>query len=67
LSNEIDKLALNLGDGKKITEDHIEKFIGVSKEFNVFELQQALSQKDLYKAIRIVQYFAANPKLHHFL
>lgn len=62
LNNEVDKLALNLKDNKQITEDDIEKFVGVSKEFNVFELQQAISQRDLYKAIRIVQYFGNNPK-----
>ena len=62
LSNEIDKLALNLKDRKEITEDDIEKFVGVSKEFNVFELQQAIAQRDLYKAVRIVQYFESNPK-----
>lgn len=62
LSNEIDKLALNLKDRKQINEDDIEKFVGVSKEFNVFELQQAVAQRDLYKAMRIVQYFGSNPK-----
>lgn len=62
LRNEIDKLALNLGERKSITEDDIEQYIGVSKEFNVFELQQAVARRDLYKAIRIVQYFEANPK-----
>ncbi|RZK12563.1 MAG: DNA polymerase III subunit delta [Flavobacterium sp.] len=62
LSNEIDKLALNMKDRTQITEDDIEKFVGVSKEFNVFELQQAIAQRDLYKAIRIVQYFGSNPK-----
>lgn len=62
LSNEIDKLALNLEDRKNITEDDIEKYVGVSKEFNVFELQHALAARDLYKAMRIVQYFEANPK-----
>jgi DNA polymerase-3 subunit delta len=62
LSNEIDKLALNLKDRTQITEDDIEQFVGVSKEFNVFELQQAIAQRDLYKAIRIVTYFGANPK-----
>ena len=62
LSNEIDKLALNLKDRSQISEDDIEKFVGVSKEFNVFELQQAIAQRDLYKAIRIVQYFGSNPK-----
>ncbi|MGZ3859980.1 MAG: DNA polymerase III subunit delta [Flavisolibacter sp.] len=62
LNNEIDKLALNLSARKNITEDDIENFVGISKEFNVFELQQAIASKDLYKAIRIVQYFGANPK-----
>jgi DNA polymerase-3 subunit delta len=62
LNNEIDKLALNLGSRKQITEDDIETFVGVSKEFNVFELQQAIASKDLYKAIRIINYFEANPK-----
>jgi DNA polymerase-3 subunit delta len=62
LNNEIDKLTLNLVDRKNITEDDIENFVGVSKEFNVFELQQAIANKDLYKAVRIIQYFEANPK-----
>jgi len=62
LNSEVDKLALNLSKSKNITEDDIEKFVGISKEFNVFELQQAIAAKDLYKAVRIIQYFAANPK-----
>lgn len=62
LSNEIDKLAINLGERRNITEDDIEQYIGVSKEFNVFELQQAVAHRDLYKAIRIINYFEANPK-----
>ena len=60
--NEIEKLSLNLGKEKTITEDEIEKFIGISKEYNIFELQNALSRKDQPKAIRIIQYFEANPK-----
>ncbi len=62
LNNEVDKLALNLINRRNITEDDIENFVGVSKEFNVFELQQAIAFKDLYKAIRIIMYFEANPK-----
>ena len=62
IENEIDKLSVNLGKRKTITEEDIETFIGVSKEFNVFELQGALAKKDLAKAIRIIQYFEANPK-----
>ena len=60
--NEIEKLSLNLGQEKNITEDDIEKYIGISKEYNIFELQNAYSKKDQAKAIRIVQYFEANPK-----
>jgi DNA polymerase-3 subunit delta len=63
LENEIEKLAINLGARKSITEDDIEKYIGVSKEFNVFELQDALAKKDISKAIRIIQYFEKNPKV----
>lgn len=62
LNNEVDKLVLNLASRKNITEDDIETFVGISKEFNVFELQQAIASKDLYKAVRIIQYFGANPK-----
>jgi DNA polymerase-3 subunit delta len=53
---------VNLGKRKTITEEDIEEFVGVSKEFNVFELQSALAKKDISKAIRIIQYFEANPK-----
>ena len=62
IQNEVEKLAVNLGSRKNITEDDIETYIGVSKEFNVFELQDAMVRKDLAKAIRIIQYFEANPK-----
>lgn len=62
IANEVDKLSMNLGTDKKITEDEIEKYIGVSKEYNISELQQALSKKDLAKTIKIIQYFDANPK-----
>ncbi|MEO6220105.1 MAG: DNA polymerase III subunit delta [Ginsengibacter sp.] len=62
IANEVDKVVLNLGNRKSITEDDIEKFVGISKEYNVFELQQAISNKDLAKAIRVIQYFEANPK-----
>ena len=60
--NEVDKLSLNLGKEKNITEDDIEKFIGISKEYNIYEFQNSLSRKDQAKAIRIIQYFEANPK-----
>jgi DNA polymerase-3 subunit delta len=62
IQNEIEKLAVNLGTRKSITEDDIENYIGISKEFNVFEMQDAIAKKNFSKAIRIIQYFEANPK-----
>ncbi len=60
--NELDKLAINLAPGEVVTKQHIEQNIGISKDYNVFELQKALGLKDVLKANRIVNYFAANPK-----
>jgi DNA polymerase-3 subunit delta len=62
IENEIDKLSVNLGKRTNIAEEDIEQYIGVSKDFNVFELQSALAAKDLARSIRIIQYFEANPK-----
>jgi DNA polymerase-3 subunit delta len=62
IENEIDKISVNLVKRTTITEDDIEQYIGVSKDFNVFELQSALAAKDIARSIRIIQYFEANPK-----
>jgi DNA polymerase-3 subunit delta len=62
IDNEIDKMLVNLGSRTNITEDDIEKYVGISKEYNPFELQGAMASKDLPKAMRIIQYFEANPK-----
>ena len=62
INNEVDKLLVNLGTRKQLTEDDIERYVGVSKEYNVFELQDAFAKKDRVKAIRIIQYFEGNPK-----
>ncbi len=63
IDNEIDKLLVNLTGRDQITEDDInEKYVGVSKEYNVFELQDAYAKKNKPKAIRIIQYFESNPK-----
>ena len=62
IENEINKISVNLGKKTAITEEDIEKYIGVSKDFNVFELQSALAAKDIARSIRIIQYFEANPK-----
>ena len=63
LVNELDKLVLTKpADMKLITPDLVEKNIGISKDFNVFELQAALINKDVLKANRIIRYFAENKK-----
>jgi DNA polymerase-3 subunit delta len=61
--NELDKLLINLPAGKQIiTNNLIEKNIGISKDYNNFELQKAIGEKDIMKANMIVHYFADNPK-----
>ncbi len=62
--NELNKLAIILPKGAQITPEVVEEHIGISKDFNVFELQNALVEKDVMKANRIVNYFEANPKDH---
>ena len=63
MAGEIDKLEIALpNDTKNITPDLVEEHIGISKEFNNFELQNALVHKDIYKANKIINYFAQNPK-----
>jgi DNA polymerase-3 subunit delta len=62
INNEVDKLLVNLAGRKEISEDDIERYVGISKEYNVFELQDAFAKKDRAKAIRIIQYFEGNPK-----
>jgi DNA polymerase III subunit delta len=62
LHNELDKLTLNIAENTPITEDLIEKYVGISKDYNVFELQNAFIHGNLYKAKQIADYWAANPK-----
>ena len=60
---EIEKLSIALPAGAThITPELVEDHIGISKEFNNFELQNALVNKDIYKANKIINYFARNPK-----
>lgn len=64
IANELDKLMINLPAGSEITPDHIQNNIGISKDYNTFELNDALAKKDVLKANRIVNYFASNSKEH---
>ena len=63
LQTEIDKLLLNVSDQSKPVDEHlIEKHVGISKSYNIFELQKALGTKNWFKARQIMQYWEANPK-----
>lgn len=60
--NEIDKLATILGPGATVTPEAVERNIGISKEYNNFELVEALAERNAVKAMKIVEYFKSNPK-----
>lgn len=62
LYNEVKKLAMILGRGAMITPEAIELHVGISKEFNNFELVDAIAARDIKRAYTIVHYFRANPK-----
>ncbi|GAB3813679.1 DNA polymerase III subunit delta [Pontibacter rugosus] len=62
LANEIDKLLINLKPGATVDEGLVQENVGISKEYNIFELQSALIARDALKANRIINYFEANPK-----
>lgn len=62
VANELEKLMLNVPKGQQITSGDVENNIGISKEYNVFELQSAIGKKDAFKVNQIINYFAANPK-----
>jgi DNA polymerase III, delta subunit len=71
LTSELDKVALSLSENdKRITPDIVEKEVGVSKNFNTFELRDAIVNRNVFKANQIVNYFISNPKagsLYSFL
>lgn len=62
--NEIDKLIINVPSGTTITPEHIEQNVGISKDFNSFELTKAIGTLDIFKANQIVNYFSKNEKEH---
>jgi DNA polymerase III subunit delta len=64
VANELEKLVIAVKETNKITPEHIEKNIGLSKDYNIFELQNALGEKNILKANQIIQYFGANPTLN---
>lgn len=62
INNELEKLQIVLPEGTEISPEHIEENIGISKDYNNFELRKAIGAKDKLKAFKIVTYFANNPK-----
>ncbi len=61
---ELKKLSISVPEGTLITPQVIEEHIGISKDFNVFELRGAIGNKDILRANRIANYFGQNPKAH---
>ncbi|MBR9915190.1 MAG: DNA polymerase III subunit delta [Algicola sp.] len=62
INNELEKLKIVLPEGTQITPEHIEQNIGISKDYNNFELRKAIGERDSLKAFKIINYFADNPK-----
>ncbi|MDO6596912.1 DNA polymerase III subunit delta [Oceanihabitans sp. 2_MG-2023] len=62
ISNELDKLKIVLPEGTQISPEHIEENIGISKDYNNFELRKAVGERNVLKAHKIAHYFADNPK-----
>ncbi|MDC1504029.1 DNA polymerase III subunit delta [Winogradskyella sp.] len=62
VNNELNKLKIVLPKGTQITPEHIEENIGISKDFNNFELRKAVGEKNVVKVYQIAKYFADNPK-----
>ncbi len=62
VANELDKLSINLPAGTMVNPALVQEHIGISKDYNVFELQNALGSRNIPKAQRIVNYFISNPK-----
>ena len=67
ITNELDKLMLVVKKEEQITTALIEYHIGISKDYNVFELQNALGKKEVVKANRIINHFSKNPKNHNIV
>lgn len=62
LTNEIDKMLINFDEPVKIDVNHIQQYIGISKDYNNFELTKAISFRDVLKANKIIDHFSQNPR-----
>jgi len=64
LHKEVEKLDVAMGDRRDLSADDIERHIGISKDYNNFELVAAIAERNIAKAFKIVHYFSKNPKEH---
>ncbi len=67
LVNALEKLEILVPKGESISQDAVQKHIGISKDYNIFELQNAIGARNDYKALFIANYFANNQKEHHVI
>ncbi len=67
IDNEFQKLFLSIEKGHEITPELIEKYIGISKDYNNFELKKAIAERNMSKISRIIHYFSQNPKDNPFV
>ena len=67
IENELEKLTLVIEKNQEITTELIERHIGISKEYNIFELQNALGKKDILQANKIINHFSANSKTYNII
>ncbi len=64
LTNEVGKMLINFTEPTQIDANHIQRYIGINKDYNNFELSKAIGVKDVIKANKIIHYFSQNPKKH---
>lgn len=62
INNELEKLKIMLPKGTQISPEHVEQYIGISKDYNNFELSKAIGARDTLRAFKIIRYFGDNPK-----
>ena len=62
ISNELEKLKLNLPQGAKLDKDVIDKYIGISKDYNIFEFSKFIGERNTIKVVKSLKYFASNLK-----
>ena len=67
ISNELNKLIINIKKDSIITNDIIEKNIGINKDYNIYEFQRSIGEKNIVKSLKIIEYFSRNEKSNPFL